>query len=272
MRKIKLTNDSAMLINRGNNFFSNDVIERFKEYFDLSDITNFQGTQENKLYEESYLNKEFIIDKYIYDELNRNDDKRLLVILSPGISPLSVEILKRYDNKIDKILEIDFNDMEEKQQLYDSLYPEFAEKIKCMNADFQSPAMIEIFNMLLQEYYNSAPAIIILNGISYFLDKDDVSNLISGFGSKSGKNILIMDVLKPIEEVSGEIQIIRKKIKDSAKKKSLDSRNLNDLVSKLNVNLVKRENLTNIEFQRTGSNKYFSLPEYNWLECAVIKI
>jgi hypothetical protein len=220
----------------------------------------------NNWVEETLSNKEFVIDKFIRSELEKSNEKRLVVILSSGKSKLSIRLLKKYYT-IDKILEIDFSGMDEKKQIYDMQYPEFSEKIKCMNANYNSPAMIEIFNMLLNEYYVDTPAIIICQGLSYFLTKDDIEKIIQGCKSSDRKNLLIFDVLKPIKSIKSDFI---KKFK--IKLESFDDKALNDLKSKFNFQIFQKESLFEIEKLRLGKNKIFLEKDSNWLDYAAIKI
>lgn len=220
----------------------------------------------NSWLEETLNNKEFVIDKFIKSEFEKSNEKRLVIMLSSGKSKLSIRLLKKYYS-IDKILEIDFSGMDEKKQLYDMEYPEYSEKIKCMNANYNSPAMIEIFNMLLNEYFVETPAIIVCQGLSYFLTKDDIEKIIQGCQSSGRKNLLIFDVLKPIKSIKSDF-VEKFKIK----LETFDDKALNDLKSKFNFQIFQKESLLDIEKLRLGKNKIYSEKENNWLDFAAIKI
>lgn len=278
MDKIKLDPASALFMEWGVKNLDSDILQSFTDHLDFSSAKEIRNEFNSicSWYDEVVLNCEYIIDNYIEEELNKSDEKHLILILSAGNSPLALEILKRFEHKVNQILEIDSSGMDEKKELYGVFYPQYAEIIKCITADIKSKPVLELLNNLLHEYYNDSPCIIIMEGVSFYLDKCELEKIIASFKSRNGSNTFIFEYLLPDEKVTDERRTIPVQVFDKIKQykgidrvTTLSNENVNDIMQKIGGRLVKHDSLMNMEKLRTGQNKYFQKPEDGWIESAV---
>ncbi len=278
MDKIKLDPTSALFLEWGARSLDSDVVQNYVQHLDFSSAHEVKKEFESicNWYDEVVLNCEFIIENYVENELNKSDEEHLILILSAGNSPLALEILKRYENKVNQILEIDSSRMDEKKELYGVFYPEYSEKIKCITADIKTRPVLELLNNLLHEYYNDSPCIIIMEGVSFYLKKNELEEIISSFKSRNGSNTFIFEYLLPDENISDDRLSIPNKVFEKIRKykgfKSISrfsDDNVNDIMHKNGGRLVKKDSLMQMEKLRTGQNKYFQKPEDGWIESAV---
>ena len=281
MNKIKLDPKSALFLEWGSKFYKSEDLCKYLNHMDLSAAEEIKGEFNSicNFFDEAFINKEFLVENFIQKKLYETEQEHLIIVLAAGKSPLSLDLVQKYSEKINKVIEIDVSGMDEKKEIYYVHYPEFSDKIKCITADFTSTPILEFMNNLLNEYYKDLPCIILLEGVSFYLSKEDLEKIISSFKSKNQNNTFILEYLLPEEEISPERKEIPLKFLEksngnfSAKKADLISKNaLSQMMHKLDAKFVKKENLANAEKQRTGENKYFPKPEDGWLECSVWQI
>lgn len=279
MEKIKLDPKSALFLEWGAKYYTGDKFQGYLTHLDLSAAEEVKNEFNSicNYFDEAFINREFMKENYIQTELGKSEQEHLIIILAAGKSPLSLELVQKYSSKINKILEIDVSGMDEKKEIYDIHYPDIAEKIKCITADFTSTPILEFMNNLLNEYYNNLPCIILLEGVSYLLTRDELEKIVSSFRSKNKNNTFILEYMLPSEQLSPErkdipLKFVEKANKSSAKANFLSDKSLSNMMKRFDAKLLQKDNLTNAERLRTGSNKYFPKPEDGWLECSIWQI
>ena len=278
MNKLKLEPAAALNMIWGRSAFKGDVLDKFISQLDLSSGKELYEECRTicDWYEEVVINRKFFIESYISQKLRTSEEEHLIIILAAGKSPLSLSFLNSHLQKINKILEIDLSGMDEKKELYDRLFPEYSDKIKCITADISSKSMLMLLNSCLNEYYNNIPCIVILEGVACFLRKEDINNIIASFRSEKKNNQLIVEYLLPAEEIAVEKRNIPTSIYSVIQESiGLDEINfytneiITELVTSNNGNLVELKNLNSLEKDRLGENKYFTKSNDSWIECSV---
>jgi O-methyltransferase involved in polyketide biosynthesis len=278
MNKLKLEPAAALNMIWGKSAFKSDVLDKFISQLDLSAGNELyeECCTICDWYEEVVLNRKFFIENYISQKLISSNEEHLIIILAAGKSPLSLSLLNSHLQKINKVLEIDLSGMDEKKELYDRLFPEYSDKIKCITADISSKSMLMLLNSCLNEYYNNIPCIVILEGVACFLKKEDIKNIIASFRSEKRNNQLIVEYLLPAEVIAEEKRNIPTSIYSLIQENvGLTEINfytneiITELVTSNNGNLVELKNLNSIEKDRLGENKYFTKSNDSWIECSV---
>ena len=259
----------------------NQLLNKFIEHLDFSagdELIN-EARQICDWYDEVILNKKYFIYNYINEELKKSDQEFLLIFPVAGSYPHALELVETQCDKINRIIEIDKEGMEEKQELYDRFFPHCSDKIKCISADISSKIILDVISNLIEEYYSDIPSIIILDNVSYFMTVSDIKNIINSFKSTGKKNTLILDSLRPFEKVNVEKRNIPLHIFDKLKKfagieeiTSFDNHALEELFEKIGGELKKSSNLVAMEKQRKGENNHFKETSDSWLECSVWQI
>ncbi len=279
--KIKLEPTAALVMKWGKRAFKKETPQKFIEHLDLSNGTELYEKchQICDWYEEVILNRKFFINDFINSEISNSDEEYLIVNLAAGKSPLALEILEENHDRIDKVLEIDVAGMDKKKELYDKFFPEYSHKIKCITADITSSPMLALLNNLLHEFYNDHPCIIILEGITYYLNKRDLEKMISSFRSAEKNNLVIVEYMVPEEKLSNQRKKIPTQIFNTIKEYSgleeIVTYSIDDLSQIFESNdaeLKVMNNMMQIEHYRKGNNQYFRNTEEGWIECAVWRI
>lgn len=125
-----------------------------------------------------------------------------IVIPAAGISPLSLELLTANALCISRIYEIDTSEMEEKNALYRSIAPALYSKVRHITGDIIAPNFIHVLKSA--GHCSELPTIVLLEGISYYISREDLSRLIGAFRSEQQKNKIIIEYLLPCSSINEE--------------------------------------------------------------------
>ncbi|KQC16267.1 MAG: hypothetical protein APR56_08580, partial [Methanosaeta sp. SDB] len=251
-------------------------IRKFVEMLDLSSgedllrrcdaICNWYG--------EVILNRKHFIKNLVEKllaESNDGEEKMQIVILAAGKSPLALELLIKNPARIAKIFEVDLAGLEEKRQLYSSFAPDFAEKLRCLTADVTSEDLID---RLAEEGFDpEASAIVLMEGISYYLPKNDLEGIVSKFRS-GGRNRFIVEYLVPCSEVKSARREIPKGIFSLIRKEAgtdgttcYTEEELSSLFRKSGGRMISCFEMSEMERLRLGKNRHFCERGDGWIEC-----
>ncbi len=281
MDKLKIDPTSALVLKWGIKAFDPIEIGKYIEHIDFTSAEKLYN-ECNLIcnwYEEVIINRKYFISKAVEEELKKANQEYIIINLAAGKSPLAIHLLSRNKERINKVIEIDLNGMEEKQEIYDRYYPELSNKIKCITADITSESCLNFIQQIIIEFFNGNPCIIILEGIIYYLKQDEFSRIVKKFISKEKSNTLILEYLLPDSLIREDRKEIPKKVFEKIKQElSLESIYTynKDFINSLFLNtggeLISSKCLMEMEKERTGSNKYFNGIEDGWIECSVWKL
>jgi hypothetical protein len=281
MNKLKLEPAAALMLELGRESFSGEVIQSFIDHLDLSSAEKL--FEECKAicdwYGEVVLNWKYFVNNFINEELLKCDDEHLIIIPGAGETPLALELLSKNYDKIDRILEIDLQGMDEKKELYDKYFPQYSDKIKCITADITSGSILSFLNGILWDYYNDIECCVILEGITYYLSNEELEKILHSFKSPQKRNKILIEYLLPVENVSEQLRNIPSGIFGMIKKSlglkeiyRFDHRSLSNMMKKCEGNFNGKYSLVEMEKMRTGKNKYFQQPSDSWIECSVWEV
>ena len=281
MKQIKLEPTAALMIQWGKNAFSSDVINKYLEHLDLTaGKTLYDKCNEIcSWYNQVVQNGKIFVNDYLNKKLASSVGEHLIIIPGAGKSPMALELLNKHWDKVNKVIEIDISGMDEKQELYSRLFPAMADKIKCITADITSKSILAVLKTMVHEYYDDIPCIILLEGVTYFLSKNDIEKIIESFISTGQKNILLIEYLKPLNKVHSDLRHIPEKIfstiKDHSGAKqifSFPSSYFSKTLLKKGGRLEMKKNLYDLEKNAYGSNKYFDNADKGWIEYEIWNI
>lgn len=278
MKKIKLDPKASLSLEWSRKAYSPELLENYLEFIDISSGIEL-STKCKQIcgwYDEIIVNEMYFIKDYISGELEKSDEKQLIVILGACKSMLSIELLRKHRLKIDRIIEIDNQWMGVKEEFYNRYFPYDADKIKCVTADLTSRAMLTSLNLLLHEYYNDIPCIILMDNISEYINERILEQVISSFKSPHKNNRLIIDYVLPDEYISGDYKNIPLTVFDLIKHEAdLETINcytrtkLKKIIENNGGMLITNRSMKEMEFNRTGRNNYFRKDNDGWVECSV---
>lgn len=280
MDKLRLEPTAALVMQWALSLYSEEAILRFVNRLDLSSGKTLSDKCHSVCdwYDEIILNRKSFIKHLIEQELRATKQEYQLVFPAAGKSPLPIEILLRYPSKVYRIFEIDVSGMEEKKRLYLELFPESLEKLKCVNADIASPDILDILNRPEIRYRPDLPTIILMEGISYYLRKQELKNIIASFQWQK-EGIFIIEYLVPYQLVSQARRSIPKEIfriiqEDCGLDRitSYTKEELRAFFREKGGDLIASYTMVDMELARTGVNTYFEKPSDGWIECVVGRV
>jgi O-methyltransferase involved in polyketide biosynthesis len=221
-------------------------------------------------YGEVILNRKHFIKRTAKGLIAGREGPVQIVILASGKSPLALELLVEEGSRISGVFEVDLAGMEEKARLYSRLLPPGAGMLRCLEADVAGSDLAE---RLAEGGFNpDAPAIFVMEGISYYLSEEDLGGIVSGFRS-GGRNRLILEYLVPCPEVRWERREIPRRIFSLIREEAGAGRitcytrgELSALFEELGGRVVSTSSMAEMERLRLGGNERFLKAEDGWIE------
>jgi len=277
MDKLKLEPTAALVMQWSSKLFNEEATLRFISRLDLSSGKNLYDKCHSvcNWYDEIILNRKNFIKNLIEQELCTAKQEYQLVFLASGKSPLSIEILLKCSSKVYHIIEVDVSGTEDKKRLYLESIPELMHKLKFVDADIVSPDILRILNRPDIGYRHDLPTIVLLEGISYYLEKHELENIISSFSCKK-ECIFIIEYLVPHRFVTKARRFIPKKIfriiREDCGLKGITCYTNEELKSMFLARggkLSASYSMVDMELARNGINTYFEKPSDGWIECVV---
>jgi hypothetical protein len=280
MDKLRLEPTAALVMQWALRLYNEEAILRFLSQLDLSSGKTLYDKCHSVCdwYDEIILNRKSFIKHLIEQKLCASEQEYQLVFLASGKSPLPIELLLRYSSKVYRIFEVDVSGMEEKKRLYLELFPEFLKKLECVNADISSSHILGMLDGSEIGYRPDLPAIIIMEGISYYLQKQELKNIIATF-PREKTAFFIIEYLVPYRYVDQARRSVPKEIfriiQEDCGLDSITSYTKKELRVFFQENggdLIASYSMMDMELARTGDNAYFGKPSDGWIECVVGRV
>lgn len=275
MDKLKLEPTTAIVMKWATKLYDNGIVLEFINQLDLSSGEDLFARCNSicTWYDEVILNRKYFVKQLIEQELATTENCQL-VFLAAGKSPLAIEILIKNYSNIHSIFEIDISGMDEKKKLYDKVCPSFSNKLKCITAEITSTDVANMLNKLDIGYQDDLITIILLEGISYYISRQELKNIIASFQSEKKKNMIIIEYLLPCERVNENRRYIPKgifaTIKEFAGLDEINCYTEEQLKEYLETGYLNYS-MTDMEFTRTGTNTYFKKSNDGWMRCIIGK-
>jgi O-methyltransferase involved in polyketide biosynthesis len=246
-----------------------------REFLKMLDLSSGEGLLRRcndicDWYGEVILNRKHFIKRTAKGLIAGREGPVQIVILASGKSPLALELLVEEGSRISGVFEVDLAGMEEKARLYSRLLPPGAGMLRCLEADIAGSDLAE---RLAEGGFNpDAPAIFVMEGISYYLSEEDLGGIVSGFRS-GGRNRLILEYLVPCPEVRWERREIPRRIFSLIREEAGAGRitcytrgELSALFEELGGRVVSTSSMAEMERLRLGINGRFLKAEDGWIE------
>lgn len=227
-------------------------------------------------YDEVILNRKHFIKSLVESLLDEFGEGKgaQIVILAAGKSPLALELLVESSSRIAQIFEVDLAGIEEKKQLYSGLAPDIAPnialKLRCLTADVTSDELLD--QLVVEGFDPETPTIVLMEGISYYLQKKDLKGIISKFGS-GGRNQFIIEYLVPCSEVKSARRTIPKGIFSLIRKEAgtegticYTELELSRIFQRSGGREISCTDMSEMERLRLGFNRRFCERRDGWIE------
>lgn len=196
---------------------------------------------------------------------------RQVVIAGAGQAPLSLEWCERHPAH--RVFDLDWEFMEEKRLLAGEAGVKNVERVSFLTVDNSSAADIRR-KLLEADWEPGRSTLLVLEGISYYLSPTALRQMIGLFQTEDASSRVILEYLKPFAAVDPS----RRKIPEEifgivARHCGLQSfTHLSDdtIASWGEMKLLERIPMRQMEFWRTGANRFFPTDESGWIEIALL--
>lgn len=272
---MKLDSTAALVMQWTSHFYKKYPACEFLKHLDLSKGNDLfkKCSDIFSEYNEVIANRKYIINKLIRQIIGFEDKEFQIVILAAGMCPLALDLLAEENERISMVFEIDMEGMDEKKRIYHENFPEYSRKIKCISSDITSNEIISHLTAEEINYNPKIPTIILAEGISYYLSKNNLFNLIKTFANERN-NYFIIEYLVPYNQVNNERRHIPEDIFNIIKKECDLSEisfytkdELYNFFTEVGGDVVNHYNMSKMESERLGHNCLFKNSSDGWIEC-----
>jgi len=163
-------------------------------------------------YPEVMMNRKWFIRFLATSLVSDAEGECQVVLLAAGKSPLALELFEVHPDRIVSVIETDIAGLEEKQEIYRAVAPEFADRIRCVHTDIYHEKETEKAIFATGMYDPKRPSVVVFEGISYYLPPGVSARVLSIFCSGSLKNAVILDSLLPCRLVREDRRYISRGI------------------------------------------------------------
>lgn len=258
--------------------YDNGVVRKYLQHLDLSSGNDLfaQCNAVCEWYGEVILNRKNLMKHLVEQRLRRGRSQYQLLFLAAGQSPLALQIIQKYYSKVSSIFEIDIAGMKEKKDVYSKVVPQFSDKLHCIDGDITSDRIPALIHESGSPYSSELPSIILVEGISYYLSRQELQTIIIGFRSESARHFFIVEYLIPYTYVNRIRRFIPRQIFRIIQRSTgletitcYTKEELDGIFQRNGGKLVAHYYMTDMERLRTGVSRYFPNPGDGWIECIV---
>ena len=277
---LKLSDTAALVMSWSMPLYKQGHARSYVDRLDLSagDALLMSCNEVCSWYDEVILDRKHFMRCLIENVLRAsNEGPWQIVIPAAGVSPLSLELLTGNASRIARIFEIDISDMEKKNAVYRSIVPDLYSKVKHITGDITAPNFVQTLKSA--GHRSELPTIILLEGISYYISREDLRRLIGIFRSEQQKNTIIIEYLFPCSSISEERREIPKRvfgtIKDHAWLQHINCYTADDietLLQGIGGTAIVHYSQGDMELARTGTQIRFQRIRDGWIGCSLASL
>ena len=275
MNKLSLTSALVLLWTKGH-IHRDPLSSQFLGFLNLDSAKELHSkcNQICSFYSEVIKNRKQCVLDIVH--IGITQDKILqVIILGAGMDTLSLEIFSK--NKNAKIFEIDAN-VDQKISIIEKIDKKLFESIFFISADLKNSK--RLFELLKKSGWNPLiPSLIVLEGISYYLDESDMTNILRIFQSKNKENHIILEYLVSNDLISKKRAVIPEKIFNLIAKYTnlpeitrYNHNKIKDMVEPLSGTIDKRFTMKEMEMNRVGKNVLFKRRKSGWIEICYLSL
>ena len=194
-----------------------------------------------------------------------------IIIFGAGLSALSIEWKSQYPDMA--VFDIDIDNMKLKRELVSQIKNERIQEIEFITADLENSSEVE--EALIKSGFKiENPSLVIMEGISYYLSKNVLLNLINLFGKLGTGSRLVMDYLIPAKNIADDRRYIPERIfnlvKEDCNLSEIHRYDSKDFESIFNTKILLKWTMMEIEKRRKGENILFPTSESGWIEICLL--
>jgi hypothetical protein len=194
-----------------------------------------------------------------------------VLIPAAGWSPLALELLEMHPG-VSAVIELDLAGMEGKHRLYRTTAPDLADRIRCVTADISAPDALTGY---IPD--RGLPVLVIMEGITYFMDPGWVERFIRTWPGKPGTGYVI-EYLLPADEMKPEschiadhvFSVVAAACSCPPPVRYSPGR-IREIAGRYGYAETTLMNVTEMERLRTGTNRYFCGERDGWIAVTAIR-
>ena len=200
----------------------------------------------------------------------KNNEKFQILICGAGMCPLSLRLIEEYPNNISHIFEIDQEKMIIKNTLYEKILKTKDFPISFIQANIDKD---DFYSKIIKNphYNKNIPLIILIEGLSYYIYKETLLNIVS---FPNPKTLFIIEYLRnPLSNFTPYINIGKNAfdfIKETFSLSFISQysfEELSQMIIKNNPNSqLLKKTMHNYERSTLKKEKYFSKEKLSWIE------
>ncbi|MEA3367452.1 MAG: class I SAM-dependent methyltransferase [Planctomycetota bacterium] len=226
-------------------------------------------------YGEVILNRKAFVRGFAEWQLSQANGPRQVILPGAGATALPLELAPGHPDRVERTLEIDTALMAEKQHVYGHIAPTLAGRLVCVEADVTAPDLGD--RLVAGGFYSEdVPAIIILEGLSYYLPREALVRLLGQFASGCLRNAVLIEHLLPAEHIAEDRRSIPDRVFGIIRARAgLDAparygpEDVADVLRDVGGRVTAYHTMTEMERDRTGTNTYFPGPADGWIGCTI---
>ncbi len=208
-------------------------------------------------------NRKYVYHQHILKSLHASQSPAEVIILGVGYDPVSVHLLNTEADRIERILEIDMSSLALKKTLFEEIRAPHMHKIKFL----QTNVLAENFQDSLQThgYDRSKPAIVTMEGMVYYLQPQQLVDLLRPFRSANQTNSFCIDYIYPWENsATAEWQKQHQMVQGIVEKSVglphyiYSAQQMVELVKNAGGVDIEVQTMHDVEKLRTGDNRFFT--------------
>ncbi|MCP5463919.1 MAG: class I SAM-dependent methyltransferase [Deltaproteobacteria bacterium] len=202
---------ALVLLWLGKDFYNSSVCTKYFNQLDLSageEILN-QKYLNWPHFDQAMQSRKIIVQLFIKEFLEKINRPTQIISLGAGLDPLCLYLTSTHSNLIG--FDVDIANLFEKEKLISNIYPKYKKQLNFVQANVSNPDEV-IIKLQKSGWDKKNPSIVIVEGLSYYLTKQQNKNLLSRFKSETSKLYIIFEYLKictetnpPFDQIGTEI-------------------------------------------------------------------
>jgi len=220
--------------------------------------------------------RKHFLSHFIQKELATRAEQCQVVIPAAGVSPLALELLLSQQDNVKKVIEVDIAGTTEKHRLYSAVAPHLADHIACVTADITTAGFSAGMLEAEGSYEPDVPAIVLFEGISYYITEAQLRRAMGVFRSAKQQNMIVLEHLLPCALVNEARRSIPSRIFRTigayvglANIRCYSPGHVESLFQSVRCSEVQHYSSTDMERFRKGKTQRFVEDGDGWIGCAV---
>ncbi len=253
----------------------NTLARQFVDCLDLSpaqpmiDVAKQRGFYD--LAREQAIARKHSIRKALLAAIKETPSQKQILILAAGLDPLSIEMLDEAGEQIAHVYEVDLQDLETKKKIFNRIAPGLCPKISVIREDVTSDRLQE--RLQVQGFSLSRDTIVVMEGISHYLSRLALEELLISFQSEDAGQQVILEFSIPYDDIDlpfrEEVRAMHTLIEAATNippmtKYPVDE--IKDLFQRIGGRAVEFSTAHDAEKEMTGGTPIFPKKNSGWLQ------